>query len=147
MIQTVAKLSETEKKIKEMMRCVYKQIRSFPYITHKTLRKYPVSYGSYMSPSAIWFHLLCCRCVDTSYQSYRYRSFAAQMGIWQNQWWWWFSMMTSSNGNIFRVTGPLCEEFTGHRRIPLTKASDAELSCFLWYVPDKTVEPTQQGRH
>ena len=23
--------------------------------------------------------------------------------------------MTSSNGNIFRVTGPLCEEFTGHR--------------------------------
>ena len=26
-------------------------------------------------------------------------------------------MMTSSNGNIFRVTGPLCGEFTGHRRI------------------------------
>ena len=24
-------------------------------------------------------------------------------------------MMTSSNGNIFRVTGTLCEEFTGHR--------------------------------
>ena len=23
-------------------------------------------------------------------------------------------MMTSSNGNIFRVTGPLCGEFTGH---------------------------------
>ena len=36
-------------------------------------------------------------------------------------------MMTSSNGNIFRVTGPLCGEFTGHRWIPLTKASDAEL--------------------
>ena len=26
--------------------------------------------------------------------------------------------MTSSNGNIFRVTGPLCGEFTGHRWIP-----------------------------
>ena len=26
-----------------------------------------------------------------------------------------FSMMTSSNGNIFRVTGPLCWEFTGPR--------------------------------
>ena len=26
-------------------------------------------------------------------------------------------MMTSSNGNIFRVTGPLCGEFTGHRWI------------------------------
>ena len=26
--------------------------------------------------------------------------------------------MTQSNGNIFRVTGPLCGEFTGHRWIP-----------------------------
>ena len=41
-------------------------------------------------------------------------------------------MMTSSNENIFRVTGPLCGEFTGHRWIPLTKASGAELWCFLW---------------
>ena len=31
-------------------------------------------------------------------------------------------MMTSSNGNISRVTGPLCWEFTGHRWIPRTKA-------------------------
>ena len=38
-------------------------------------------------------------------------------------------MMTSSNGSI---TGPLYEEFTGRRWIPLTKASDAELWCFLW---------------
>ena len=35
-------------------------------------------------------------------------------------------MMTSSNGNIFRVTGHLCGEFTGLRWIPHTKASDAE---------------------
>ena len=40
-------------------------------------------------------------------------------------------MMTSSNGNIFRVTGPLCGEFTSHWWIPLTKASDAELWCFF----------------
>ena len=40
-------------------------------------------------------------------------------------------MTTSSNGNIFRVTGPLCGEFTGHRWIPRTKASDAELWCFF----------------
>ena len=26
-----------------------------------------------------------------------------------------YVMMTSSNGNIFRVTGHLCREFTGHR--------------------------------
>ena len=30
-------------------------------------------------------------------------------------------MMTSSNGNIFRVTGHLCGEFTGHRWIPHTQ--------------------------
>ena len=64
-----------------------------------------------------------------------------------NQWWsvYWhtcvtrgfseltrLSMMTSSNGNIFRVTGHLCGKFTGPRWIPRTKASDAELWCFLW---------------
>ena len=31
--------------------------------------------------------------------------------------------MTSSNRNIFRVTDPLCGEFTGDMWIPLTKAS------------------------
>ena len=36
-------------------------------------------------------------------------------------------MMTSSNGNIFRVTGHLCGEFTGDRWIPRAKASDLEL--------------------
>ena len=46
------------------------------------------------------------------------------------------NIMTSSNANIFRVTGPLCGEFTGHRWIPHTKASDAELWCFLWSVPE-----------
>ena len=41
-------------------------------------------------------------------------------------------MMTSSNRNIFRVTGHLCGGFSGPRWIPRTKASDAELWCFLW---------------
>ena len=40
------------------------------------------------------------------------------------------TMMTSSNGNIFLVTG-WWGEFTGHRWIPRTKASDAEL-CFFY---------------
>ena len=47
------------------------------------------------------------------------------------------TMMTSSNGNIFRVTGHLCGEFTGVRWIPRTKASDAELWCFLWSASNK----------
>ena len=35
-------------------------------------------------------------------------------------------MMTSSNGNIFRVAGPLCGEFTGEfpSQKPLTRAFD-----------------------
>ena len=41
---------------------------------------------------------------------------------------WKINMMTSSNGSIFRVTGPLC----GDRWILRTKASNAELWCFLW---------------
>ena len=41
-------------------------------------------------------------------------------------------MMTSLNGNIFRVTGHLCREFNGPRWIPHTKASHAEIWCFLW---------------
>ena len=49
-------------------------------------------------------------------------------------------MMTSSNENNFRVIGPLCGEFTGHRWIPRTKASDAKLWCFLWFAPEPTVE-------
>ena len=40
--------------------------------------------------------------------------------------------MASSNGNIFRVTGILCGEFSNHWWIPRTKASDAELWCFIW---------------
>ena len=51
-------------------------------------------------------------------------------------------MMTSLNGNIFRVTGPLWGDSTGHRWIPLTKASDAELWCFLWSAPEQKVEQT-----
>ena len=41
--------------------------------------------------------------------------------------------------NAFRVTVPLCREFTGHSWIPLTKASDTEL-CFLWSASQQTVE-------
>ena len=47
-----------------------------------------------------------------------------------------YKMMTSPNGKVFRVIGPLCGEFTGHRWITLTQASDAELWCFLWSAPE-----------
>ena len=43
---------------------------------------------------------------------------------------WWRHQMEI----FFRVTGPLCGEFSGHRWIPHTKASDAEPLFFLWSV-------------
>ena len=54
-------------------------------------------------------------------------------------------MMTSSNGNLFRVIGHLCGEITGLRWIPISKASDAELWCFLWSVPDKRLSKQSWG--
>ena len=53
--------------------------------------------------------------------------------------------MTSSNGNIFRVTGDLCGEFTSPRWIPRTKSSDAELWCFLWSASESTVSKQWWG--
>ena len=41
-------------------------------------------------------------------------------------------MMTSSNENIFHVTGPIWGEFTGRRGFPLTKASDTKLVLFTF---------------
>ena len=51
--------------------------------------------------------------------------------------WWCHQMETPS---VF--TGPLWGEYAGRRWIPLTKASDAELWCFLWSTPEQTVEQT-----
>ena len=48
------------------------------------------------------------------------------------------------NGHIFRVTGHLCGEFICHRWIPLTKAIDAKLWCFLWSVPEHTIEKSNR---
>ena len=53
-----------------------------------------------------------------------------------------FCMMTSSNGNIFRVTGLLWGETTGDWWISLTKAGDDELWYFLWRAPQQTIEQT-----
>ena len=55
-------------------------------------------------------------------------------------------MMTSSNGNIFLVTGPLWGESTGHQWIPLTKAINTELWGFLRTVPQQMIEKTIEMR-
>ena len=52
-------------------------------------------------------------------------------------------MMSSSNGNIFHVTGPLWGESTGHRRIPL-KSQCHRVWCFLWSALEQTVEHSME---
>ena len=76
--------------------------------------------------------------IDWSYISQPLKNLVPPGGISIKRW--SSFIMTSSNGNIFCITGPLCREFTGHRWIPLTKASDVELWCFLWSGPEQTVE-------
>ena len=50
------------------------------------------------------------------------------------------------NGNIFRVTGHLWWESTGHRWIPLTKASDAELWFFFYLRLNKLLSKQSRRR-
>ena len=40
-------------------------------------------------------------------------------------------MMTSSNGNIFRVTGPLCGEFTGLGEVPTQRPVKRSFDVFF----------------
>ena len=40
-------------------------------------------------------------------------------------------MMTSSNGNIFRVTGPLCGEFTGPGEFPTQRPVTQSFDVFF----------------
>ena len=70
-----------------------------------------------------------------------YSTLTTQAGCQMNS----LSMMTSSNGNIFRVTGNMCGEFTGLRWIPRTKASDAELWCFLYLRLKKPLSKQSLG--
>ena len=42
------------------------------------------------------------------------------------------------------VSGHLWGESTSDQWIPLTKASDSELWCFLWSAPEQTVEQTNE---
>ena len=46
-------------------------------------------------------------------------------------------MMTSSNGNIFRVTGPLCGEFTGPGEFPTQRPVTRSFDVYFDLCPDK----------
>ena len=56
-----------------------------------------------------------------------------------------WNMMTSSNGNIFRVTGSLCGEFTGHRWISPTKPVTRRFDVFFDLRPNKRLSKQPWG--
>ena len=54
-------------------------------------------------------------------------------------------MMTSSNGNIFRVTGPLCGEFTGPGEFPTQKPVTRSFDVYFDLRPDKRLSKQSLG--
>ena len=54
-------------------------------------------------------------------------------------------MMTSSNGNIFRVTGPLCGEFTGPGEFPTQRPVTRSFDVFFDLRPPKPLSKQLWG--
>ena len=54
-------------------------------------------------------------------------------------------MMTSSNGNIFRVTGPLCGEFTGPGEFPAQRPVTRRFDVFFDLRPNKRLSKQLWG--
>ena len=53
--------------------------------------------------------------------------------------------MTSSNGNIFRVTGPLCGEFTGLGEVPAHRPVTRSFDVFFDLRPNKRLSKQPWG--
>ena len=54
-------------------------------------------------------------------------------------------MMTSSNGNIFRVTGPLCGEFTGPGEFPTQRTGTRSFDVFFHLRLNKRLSKQPRG--
>ena len=54
--------------------------------------------------------------------------------------------MTSSNGNIFRVTGHLCGEFTGSREFPTQRPVTRSFDVYFDLRPNKRLSKHSWGR-
>ena len=59
--------------------------------------------------------------------------------------WWGKSMMTSSNGDIFRVTGPLCGEFTGPGEFPAQRPVTRSFDVFFDLCLNKRLSKQPRG--
>ena len=56
-----------------------------------------------------------------------------------------YSMMTSSNGNIFRVTGHLCREFTGPGELPAQRPVTRSFDVFFDLSLNKRLSKPTRG--
>ena len=59
--------------------------------------------------------------------------------------WTCFPMMTSSNGSIFRVTGPLCGEFTGPGEFPTQRPVTQSFDGFFYLRLNKRLSKQPWG--
>ena len=117
------------------------------YCDHKVCQKQQ-DIMCYSAPQGIWKRFVLC-CVILCLQTERFcRNIRGENCTKLRS----YMLMTSWYGNAycttgpfhdgvikwkyFRVTGHLCGEFTGHRWIHRTKASDTELWCFIWSAPE-----------
>ena len=87
--------------------------------------KYMENINGYIKSSSK--HVFTNNCID----QYNFRTTHLR-SQWYNAW--RYFMMTLPNGNVFRVTGPLCGEFTGHRLNSLHKGQWRRALMFLWSV-------------
>ena len=55
------------------------------------------------------------------------------------------NMITSSNGNIFRVTGPLCGEFTGPGEFPAQRPVTRSFNVFFDLRLNKRLSKQPRG--
>ena len=81
-------------------------------------------------------YLLCCGYIISYWLIYQYLLGLLHWhsGPWAIIWFFMFTrqaMMTSSNGNIFRVTGPLCGEFTGPGEFPTQRPVTRSFDVFF----------------
>ena len=60
-----------------------------------------------------------------------WNSYFLLLGIYTPRWRGIVVMMTSSNGKIFRVTGPLCGEFTGPGQLPAQRPVTRSFDVFF----------------
>ena len=54
-------------------------------------------------------------------------------------------MMTSWNGNVSRVNGPLCGEFTGHREFPTQRPVTRSFDVFFYLCLNKRLSKQSWG--